>query len=301
MRRNAQLSLVGLNAMMESGSGAQDIVVAIVDGPVATGHPSLADAFMRTMERNLLDEGTQGASASSSAVTHGTFIAGTLFASRSSEAPGICPTCTMLTVPIFNTLDQQSNGLPSASSKVLAEAIVLSVDAGAHVLNISAGVFAPSPEDERAIRLALDYAMRSGAIVVAASGNQGQVGSSVITRHPWVVPVSSCDSSGTPAQYSNVSRSIGTSGLRAPGEDVVSLGAPDGLVKMSGTSAATPFVTGTAALLWSLFPNLEASEIRLALTLGPRRRATLIPPLLNAAESLERLTSTQRRGVTSER
>ena len=50
---------------------------------------------------------------------------------------------------------------------------------------------------------------------------------------------------------------------------------------LGGTSAATPFVTGAIALLWSLFPAATAAEVRLALTQA-RRRSAVVPPLLDA-------------------
>ncbi|MBV8111318.1 MAG: hypothetical protein JO012_16295, partial [Hyphomicrobiales bacterium] len=46
---------------------------------------------------------------------------------------------------------------------------------------------------ERELGLALDMAARCGVIVVAAVGNQRIVGSSTLTRHPWVIPVAACD------------------------------------------------------------------------------------------------------------
>ena len=69
----------------------------------------------------------------------------------------------------------------------------------------------------------------------------------------------------------------------APGEDITGLG-PDGKpVSFGGTSAAAPFVAGAAALLWSEFPGASGADLRWALTQGrPARRATVVPPLLDA-------------------
>jgi subtilisin family serine protease len=135
---------------------------------------------------------------------------------------------------------------------------------------------------------------------VAAAGNQGKVGSSTITRHPWVIPVVSCDGQGLPTSESNLGDSIGRRGLRAPGQNITSLGTNGKSLTFSGTSAAAPFVTGTIALLWSEFPDARAAEVKLAITrCGRKPRNTLVPPLLDAWTSYQVLASTRnKRGMS---
>ena len=74
--------------------------------------------------------------------------------------------------------------MPIATPDALAEAIVECLDAGARVINLSLALAQPSVKAEHALEQALNRAARSGAIVVAAAGNQGTLGSSAITRHP---------------------------------------------------------------------------------------------------------------------
>ena len=133
------------------------------------------------------------------------------------------------------------------------------------------------------MQAALDYAARRAVIVVAAAGNQSMVGSSVITRHPWVVPVAGCDLQGQPQSLSNLGSSIGKRGLLGPAEGITSLGAEGKPVSLGGTSVAAPFVTGAFALLWSQFPVASAAELLLAVR-GTRRpsRVGIVPPLLDA-------------------
>jgi subtilisin family serine protease len=156
------------------------------------------------------------------------------------------------------------------------------------VINLSAALVQPSLRGERQLEQALDHATQRGVLVVAAAGNQGTVGSSVITRHPWVIAVIGCDLEGTPTTESNLGSSIGRWGLAAPGRDVTSLGTHGRPQTFGGTSAAAPFVTGAIALLWSAFPGANATQIKLAVTqAGRRKRNTIMPPLLDAWAAYE--------------
>jgi subtilisin family serine protease len=127
---------------------------------------------------------------------------------------------------------------------------------------------------------------------VVAAGNQGTLGSSILTRHPWVVPVAACDQRGRPTTESNLGRSIGQRGVSAPGEAVTSLGADGGSLTLGGTSVAVPFVTGAIALLRSEFPSASAANVRLAITRASAdRRASVVPPLLNASAAYDALST----------
>jgi subtilisin family serine protease len=288
-------AIVGLPALMERTAGAVDVAVALIDGPVAIDHPDLASGNVRVLS------GTAACRQSNSvACSHGTFVAGVLHARRDVLIPGICPGCTLLVRPIFtetNTVTQR-DGLPSTTLDELAAAILEAIDAGARIINLSVGLVEEGPDSERAVEQALDAAARHDVIVVAAAGNQGLVGSSIITQHPWVISVVACDSSGRVMAQSNLGASIGRRGLAAPGENIESLAAAGGSAKFSGTSAAVPSVTGTFALLWSAFPTATAAGLRLAVVGGVRRRS-VTPPLLDAAAAYQTLAAIYTGGQSS--
>jgi subtilisin family serine protease len=213
---------------------------------------------------------------------HGTFIAGILLAKRGSSAPAICPSCTLLAYPIFADAPDNKE-MPSATPEDLAAAILTCIGAGAKILNLSLALVQSFAKGERALREALDHAARRGVIIVAAAGNQGSVGGTIITRHPWVVPVAACDAQGRPTRETNLGHSMGRRGLRAPGQAIASLGVDGKRLTLSGTSVAAPFVTGAIALLWSEFPAATASEVKAAVTQAiAGRRATVTPPLMDA-------------------
>lgn len=284
------LDLVRLRPLMSRSQGRSEITVALIDGPVVLDHPDFAGTTIREIPGKLQGTCTR---AGTMACMHGTFVAGILCARRGSVAPAICPGCTLLVRPIFAETNGEGR-IPNATPEELAEAIVESVDAGAHIINLSSAVAQPSPKAESKLGEALDYAARKRVITVAAAGNQGTVGSSAITGHPWVIPVAACNIQGRPLAESNLGSSIGRQGLSAPGESITSLGTNGKPQTFGGTSAAAPFVTGTIALLWSEFPDAGAANLKFAITRCSQRvRNTIVPDLLDAGAAYQVIASAQ--------
>jgi len=286
MHSTPALELVRLPPLMELTTGRPEIVIGLIDGPVALNHPELACSNVQEILGGL------GACSrlDSEACQHGTFVAGILVAQRGSNAPAICPGCRLIVRPIFSEKDSKG---PSATCGELALAISEVVEAGARLLNLSAALVAPTGKGQRDLQNVLDYAARKGVVVVAATGNEGTVGGSAITRHSAVIPVIAYDLQGRPAPQSNLGWSAGCHGLGAPGVGVTSI-ATKGHQNLGGTSAATPFVTGTLALLWSKFPTATAAEVRRAIVHAQARvRRTIVPPLLDAWAAYEAMVAMQ--------
>ena len=274
----SEWDVVNITRLMELTAGRPEVIIGLVDGPVAAEHPDLATDHIRhirvpSSKYRIVQNGAARA--------HATYLAGILTARRGSAAPAICSGCSLLVRPIFLDLASMAD-VPSATPDELADAIVECVQEGARILNLSVAVGQPSPNREHRLEEALSHAANRSVIVVASAGNQGTLGSSAITRHPWVVPVAACDRRGSPLPISNIGTSIGRRGLMAPGEGITSLGLDGRPVTSGGTSASAPFVTGAIALLWSLFPDASAAELKLAVTRPDVHRATVVPPVLDA-------------------
>jgi subtilisin family serine protease len=283
----APTQLIRLTALMERSSGGPDVNIGLIDGPVFTQHPHLNPEHLREIPGSSRASCTQ---AESMACLHGTFIAGILSAKRTSPAPAICPDCMLLVRPIFTETSMGQEHMPTATPAELSTAILDCILAGARVINLSVALAQPSTKGELMLDQALDQALRRGVLIVAAAGNQGTLGSSSITRHPWVIPVVACDLRGRPLNESNLGGSIGRRGLSAPGDGITSLGSDGKLLSLSGTSVAVPFITGAIALLWSQFPSLSAAQIKLALTqASSSQRASVVPPLLDAEAAYQSL------------
>jgi subtilase family protein len=281
------LDLVGLRPLMELTTGSAEVVVGIVDGPVLLAQKHLAARNIR-----VIGESNAGgcATANSAACVHGTFVAGILAAQRGAPAPAICPGCSFVVRPVFAEGSGKRPEELFTDAPQLASAIVEVVDAGARVINLSLALAEPSSTRQRELEHAFNYAASRGAIVVAAAGNQATLGSSALIRHAWVIPVVAVDRTGRPIPQSNLGSAIGRNGVAAPGDRITSLSSGGQSIVFGGTSAAAPFVAGTAALLWSRFPSAPSVRIVDALrNSASRRRGTVMPPLLNAWMAHERL------------
>ena len=196
---------------------------------------------------------------------HGTHVAGTVGAVGDNDkgVVGVCWDVSIMNLKIFHSGTTGPNALLNAA----VEAIEYADDKGASVLNCSFMIgWSQSLED------VIDEADANGVLIVAAAGN----GDFDIDEPP-LSTFPACDDSnniiGVMATDQNDNRSdlpLGKSNwgatsvdLSAPGSDIRScLNQQGGYFDNSGTSMATPHVSGACALLWSLKPELSHYEVR---------------------------------------
>jgi hypothetical protein len=293
------LDLIGLTPLMKRTVGRRQVIIGLVDGPVDMENLNLATEAVREVATKPPVQRGICHLPKSNSCRHGTFVAGILAAKRGSDAPAISPGCTLLLRPIFAE-ESSPDSTPATTARELADAVTQVVQSGANVVNLSCQLLRGSASADRDLDDAFDFAASRGAICVAAAGNEGSLGSSAITRHQWVIPVAACGRAGRPSEGTNLGHSIGRRGLLAPGEGIRSLGPAREEFSVQGTSAAAPFVTGVAALLWSEFPEASAADIWQAINLSHEsRRTTIVPPLLNAWRSFQWLSSRFGRAQTS--
>lgn len=245
----------GVEALWAETLGDPRICVALVDGPVDCSHPTLAGARLAWtgMAAKKLSRGL--------ALQHGTQVASIIFGQHDGHIKGIAPHCRGLIVPIFS--DRPDGSLASYSQLGLAQAIALAVQAGAHIINISLGQYSLTGDAQPLlVKVVSDCAAR-GVLVVAAAGNEGRDGLSIPAALPSVLAVGAMDSRGFPFAFSNWGEKYRTQGILAPGGNIPTADIGGGTNISSGTSYATPIVSGIAALLASfqlqhgLKPNLH--------------------------------------------
>ena len=223
--------------------GDSQICVAILDGLVDQSHNCFNAANLTRLPTLIQGEATANGSMSG----HGTHVASIIFGQHnSSELRGIAPQCRGLIVPIFGDNNRKLSQLD------LARAIEQAVNAGAHIINVSAGQLTDNGEAEgwldRAVQLCKDH----NVLIVAAAGNDGCECLHVPASLPTVLAVGAMNDQGKPIDFSNWGESYQNQGILAPGEHILGAKPGGGTQKLSGTSFATPIVSGVAALLLSL-------------------------------------------------
>ncbi len=154
----------------------------------------------------------------------------------------------------------------------ITNGILAAAHAGRGVVNLSLG-----GDRDLAIELAINEATALGTLVVAASGNEGFEGSPLTypAAQPHVLTVAATDRSGAVAGFSTRSPFVD---LAAPGDEItVASASTQGWLAESGTSFSAPIVSGAAAWLWTVRPELDASQVaeilrRSASDVGPPGR-----------------------------
>ncbi|MGF1591215.1 MAG: PatA/PatG family cyanobactin maturation protease [Pleurocapsa sp.] len=238
-------TIVGLKELWQETLGKPDVCVAILDGQVAKSHSCLANAKLTQIETLVSDRVEQG-----QALQHGTHIASIIFGQHNSSVKGIATNCRGLIVPIFTNGDGGS--LAPCSQIDLARAIVQAVQHKANIINISSGQLTPSGEAYPILADAVRYCSENNVLIVAAAGNDGCNCLHIPGALPSVLAVGAMNSQGIPLDFSNWGDRYQTQGILAPGENILGATPNGGTAVRSGTSYATPIVSGIAALLMSL-------------------------------------------------
>lgn len=233
----------GRHGAAQWGGGDERIRIAVLDGPVDLDHPCFAGALLSVVETQAGNAGDDAA------LAHGTHVASIIFGQPGSPVAGIAPRCSGLIVPIFSARD--SGGL-GCSQLDLARAILLSLEHGADIINISGGQLTPSGEPDPLLASAIETCARRNVLIVAAAGNDGCACLHVPAAAPSVLAVGAMDAEGMPLESSNWGAAYRNQGILAPGMEVLGAVPGGGTVRRSGTSFAAPFVAGLAGVLAGL-------------------------------------------------
>lgn len=222
------------------------IVIAMLDSGISPTHPDLKGQLRPGYDFIGNDANPSDDNG------HGTFTAG-IAAAVGNNGIGVAGMNWGARLMPVKILDQDGRGPVSAFS----QGIRYAVDQGAQIVNVSAGIPVPS----QAMEAAVSYAIGKGVIVVAASGNQADGVQNYPAAYPNVIAVSASTRDDKIADFSSYGSFVW---VAAPGQDIVSTYYKNGdtYAQLSGTSASTPYVSGTLSLMLSQQGNLTPKMAR---------------------------------------
>jgi cyanobactin maturation PatA/PatG family protease len=233
--------LPGMRDLWAETLGDPRIRIAVLDGPIDRGHPCFVGAELSGLETRLSDAVDGGRMS-----THGTHVASVIFGEPGSPVHGIAPKCSGLLAVIYSDRNQGPT-----SQMDLAHAIHQAVQAGAQVVNISGGELSNTGRADPMLVEAVRHCQDRGVLIVAAAGNDACQCLHVPAALPSVLAVGAMDENGWPLDSSNWGDAYQSQGVLAPGHNILGARPGGGTALKSGTSYATPIVTGIAALLLS--------------------------------------------------
>jgi hypothetical protein len=244
--------------------GGSGIVVAVLDSGIDATHPALAGKVIGGYDFVNDDDDPMDD------YRHGTHVAG-IIAAQSAEVTGVAPSVRLLS---YKVLGADGKGHTSDIIAALERALDPNGDGDlsdhADVVNLSLGGLG-RPDDP--MSRAVDAAVAAGVVVCAAAGNDEfhhTIGSPAGAARAITVGASYVDgvslavagfSSRGPATISGAIKPD----LLAPGVAIKSTGLGHGTLVLSGTSMATPYVAGLAALLLEEHPDWTPERVKAAL------------------------------------
>ncbi|MFI2709230.1 type VII secretion-associated serine protease mycosin [Micromonospora sp. NPDC018662] len=252
------LSRLDPAAAWRVGKG-QGVTVAVVDSGVSPSHPLLRGRVLPGEDFNQLVH-LRG---QCDLVGHGTMVAGIIAGREGSGSPytGIAPEARIL--PLRVLAENKENFDPDVPGEI-GRAIRWAVDHDADVINLSLVTL-----DDPALRSAVAYALGKGVVVVASAGNRQENREdrpAYPAAYPGVIAVAGIDEQG-----GHVGSSVSADyvDLAGPGLNIVGP-APQGpgyrAEPQGGTSFATAYVSGAAALVRAAYPDISPDEVAYRLT-----------------------------------
>lgn len=234
------------------------VTVAVIDSEIDTTHPDLTGTVMEKFDATEKDV--------QSATDHGTAIAGIIGARGVLQ--GVAPEGEILGVNVFEPVGASQT--MAATTASLLRGMDWAIGKGARVINMSL----TGPRDALLNR-GVEAAVRDGAIVVAAAGNNGPDAPPVYpAAYPEVIAVTATDFGDDLYKGANHGSYIE---IAAPGVDVLVPALEHAHLLKSGTSFAAAHISGIIALMIERDPTLILDDIRRtladgALDLGPAGR-----------------------------
>jgi len=261
----------------DQGASGLGLVVAVIDTGVDLDHPELAPVLWVNPEevpangidddRNGYVDDVHGIDAEQSTGDpddvdgHGTSCAGLIAAQPDGRTSvGLAPDVQIMAIRVLGA-DRRS------FTSIAAEGIAYAAVHGADILSNS---WHYGMSQSGVVTDALQMAADRGALVLAAAGNS-PVDADETGFYPASTPIDEVMSVGGSTRHDDLLHFPGIWGsahgwtavdLTAPAEGVLTTHVGGGYGDFDGTSAATPLAAATAALVWSVAPELSAVDVK---------------------------------------
>lgn len=231
----------------DNGWGDFAITIGVIDEGVDYTHPDLTDRYGTTKGWDALNEDSDPKN-NSIAESHGTHCSG-IAAATINNGIGIAGVSNSHLYSL-RYIDESGVG----NTDDFCEAVQWCINNGINILSMStAGGYSSAAE------IKCQAAWDGGAILFAASGNDGLETVVYPAGYSSVIGVGAIIQGGTRWQYSNYGNHVE---LVAPGTTIPSTTPNNSYASWDGTSGACPQAAGGAALVWSANPSLANSEVR---------------------------------------
>jgi thermitase len=249
-------TIIGLEEAHIRTRGDPDVTIAVLDTGVWPEHPEYAGSLEAGFDFVDIIDGADtflgdrldaDPDPSDRWVGHGSHVTGILVAQGKGMARGTAPLCRVLPVRVLGALRQGDRLIGAGLVDNISAGMKWAVDHGADVINMSLGV---RQEGGGLPHIGVvRYAEAKGVSIIAAAGNDGTDTLYYPGALPGVVAVGAIDRDGSVADYSTWGDQVD---LVAPGTEIWSSWLGDRYAFATGTSQATPFVAGAAALCQSM-------------------------------------------------
>ncbi len=244
--------LPGVRKLSDLANGGAGITIAVIDGPVDLEHAVFVGADI-----SIASGATRWpARIGNRMAEHGTMVASILFGQPGSAVEGIAPNARGLVVPVY---DIDSGKAPQLE---IARAIQIAINEGADIINFSGGQYSDTGVADQWLDDAVQRCAQAGVLLVAAAGNDGCECLHVPAAASTALAVGAVDANGDPMDFSNYGGGYACNGITAPGENIIGAVPGGGVAQMSGTSFATPLVSGVVSLIQAAKPELTGAQIR---------------------------------------
>lgn len=226
--------------------GSSNIVVAITDDAMQMNHPDLQNVYVAG--RDMHDEDNDPSPCGTNDGFHGTHVSGTAGAQTNNGVglASIGAGISLMPVKIGNCSNQ---GLPYGY-----EGVVWAANNGADIINMSWGSSSGGNYGQNVI----NNAWNQGVILVAAAGNDGNNSLLYPAAYNNVISVANSTQNDTKANSSQYGSTID---IAAPGTNILSTVPTSTYGNTSGTSMASPLVSGLLGLMKSFAPSASRQDL----------------------------------------